>query len=171
MNGNFAWIYNPNIYGGQKRALHRYYTFTHTGAGKSNPKSSEREAGAPNCWAVSIPFTFFWDRIFLSLVSRLSSNSVILHHPLSCFGYKSVPSLQIPHILYLTIFWLFEKAIFKWHQQRSMSTLLLANEVQKAHVNSNIPQESGMVPVVTQKKFKQSHWDSFVIGMHSTRQN
>ena len=50
-----------------------------------------------------------------------------------------------------------------------MPTLLLANEVQKAHVNSNIPQESGMVPVVTQKKLIKANEVCDWYAKHQTK--
>lgn len=109
VNGYFVCIYKLSLYGGQKRAFRGYYRhFYIMGAGKT---SSVREASVPNCWAISLsPSLSFEIGSSLLCYPSYPQTLVILHHPLSCFGYKSVPPLPIPHILYLTIFWLFEEA-------------------------------------------------------------
>lgn len=75
---------------------------------KSNLKSTE-VASIPNSWAMSpFPFTFFWDRVLLTLLSRLSSNYVIQNHSLSCFGYMSVPPLDFTYFMLYNFFDFFE---------------------------------------------------------------
>lgn len=61
-----------------------------------------------------------------------------------------------PHLLYLTIVFLLSRSQND-NLQRSMPTLQLANALQKAHVNFNIPPKGRTVPVVTWKKWRQSH--------------
>lgn len=110
-----------------------------------------RKASAPNCWSLSLSpsLSFEIDSCLLyypDCPQTLSSCTILFHALVTRVYHTSDSTYFIPYN-FLT-FWKGQ------NQQKSMPTLLLANEVQKAHMNSNIPQESGMVPVVTQKSDK-----------------
>lgn len=144
------------------------FTLLWNGCRKSNPKSSERKASAPNCWAISLSPSLSFEigsclLCYPDCPQTLSSCTILFHALVMRVCTTTSDSTYFIPYNFLT-FWKGQ------NQQKSMPTLLLANEVQKAHVNSNIPQESGMVPVVTQKKFRQSHWDLWLVcTAHQTK--